>query len=74
MKLLLFALPILCNTQCTTTTVYVCDSPAAIRYHYDENCQGLSNCRYRIIKTTLDSAKKSNKTLCKWERRRQHTY
>ncbi len=37
------------------------------KYHLKENCRGLSNCNYRIIKTTLTKARQENKTLCKWE-------
>ena len=59
--LLLFA------TSCTTTTVYVCDSPHATRYHLNEHCRGLSNCDFRIVKIPLDSAKARGLTLCKWE-------
>ncbi|MFT3822853.1 MAG: hypothetical protein QM731_02990 [Chitinophagaceae bacterium] len=69
MKSLLFISLVIINSTCTTTTVYICDSKNAIRYHYKENCRGLSNCHYRIIETTLDSAKMQNKTLCEWERK-----
>ncbi|RFZ85184.1 hypothetical protein DYU05_06170 [Mucilaginibacter terrenus] len=48
-------------------TVYVCDSPNAKRYHLKESCRGLSNCTYRIIKISPEQAKKSGKTLCRWE-------
>lgn len=69
MRSLLFALLLLCGTAgCDTTTVYVCDSPHATRYHYNEHCRGLSNCDFRIVKTTLDSARAKHLTLCKWER------
>ena len=70
MKLLLFAVLFFNSIKCTTTTVYVCDSPHAVKYHYKPDCRGLSNCNFRIIKTTLDSARESNKTLCKWEKQR----
>jgi hypothetical protein len=48
-------------------TVYVCDSPNAKRYHFKENCRGLRNCTYRIIKVTSEQAKRTGKTLCRWE-------
>ncbi len=67
MKSLLLAFLLLCNVDCTTTTVYVCDSPNATRYHLREHCRGLSNCHYHIIKMTLEKAKAKNLTLCKWE-------
>lgn len=68
MRSLLFVLLLFSSFKCATTTVYVCDSPNAKSYHYKADCRGLSNCQHRIIKTTLESVQKSNKTLCKWER------
>jgi len=47
--------------------VYVCDSRGAKRYHLKENCRGLSNCTYRIVKVSEEAAKEEGKTLCKWE-------
>ncbi|MGF1922830.1 MAG: hypothetical protein ACQUHE_01525 [Bacteroidia bacterium] len=55
------------NIGCASTTVYLCDSPNAKKYHYKEKCRGLGNCSYKIITTTLEKAKKSGKTLCGWE-------
>lgn len=68
MKLLLALLLVFSTVRCTPTTVYVCDSPDATRYHLNEHCRGLSNCSHRIIKMTLEEAIKSHKTLCHWER------
>lgn len=48
-------------------TVYICNSGKTDKYHLKENCRGLSNCQYKIVKTTLEKAKKDKKTLCKWE-------
>jgi hypothetical protein len=50
------------------TTVYICNSPGAKKYHLNKNCKGLSTCQHRIVKTTLEQAKKSGKTLCGWEK------
>jgi 5-bromo-4-chloroindolyl phosphate hydrolysis protein len=50
-----------------STTVYICDSRNTKKYHYKSSCRGLSNCQYRTIKTTLEKAKSSGKTLCGWE-------
>ncbi|MET3876370.1 5-bromo-4-chloroindolyl phosphate hydrolysis protein [Chitinophaga sp. OAE865] len=49
-------------------TVYICNSKNARKYHYTADCRGLSDCQYRIVKTTLKSAVSKNKTLCDWER------
>lgn len=68
MKFLLM-LCFLINNNLTTppAIVYLCDSPSAKKYHLDAKCRGLNNCSYKIIKTTLDQAKKQGKTKCKWE-------
>jgi len=58
----------LTNTKpLSSTPVYICDSGNTKKYHYDSGCRGLSNCGYKIVKTTLDKAKKDGKTLCGWE-------
>ncbi|AMP99155.1 hypothetical protein AY601_2260 [Pedobacter cryoconitis] len=49
-------------------TVYICGNSNTKKYHYKSNCRGLSNCNYRIIKTTLAKMKGKNRTLCKWEK------
>jgi hypothetical protein len=69
MKLFLMLLLVLTETACTdTTTVYLCDSPGGKKYHYSDHCRGLSNCSHRLIKTTVDEAKKRGKTVCLWEK------
>ncbi|RZK52827.1 MAG: hypothetical protein EOO87_14370 [Pedobacter sp.] len=50
------------------TEVYLCDSPNGKKYHYKQNCRGLSNCSYKTIKVSLEKAKKMGKTLCGWEK------
>lgn len=50
-----------------TTTVYVCNGPKATKYHYKENCRGLSRCSTKIEKTTLKKAKDNGRTLCGFE-------
>lgn len=71
MKMLSLLIFFLSNITCkeeTPTTVYVCDSPNAKKYHYKADCRGLSNCNYKIVKTTLEKAKKDKKTQCGWEK------
>lgn len=51
-----------------TTTVYLCDSNTGKKYHLRADCRGLSNCSHRVIKVTLEEAKKRGKTLCGWEK------
>lgn len=66
MKSLLILL--LLTSYQTPATVYICNSDKATKYHLKENCRGLSNCGYKIVKTTLEKAKKDKKTLCGWEK------
>jgi 5-bromo-4-chloroindolyl phosphate hydrolysis protein len=69
MKIALFFVLLLMMVSCSNSpVVYVCDSPNAKRYHYRSDCPGLSNCSYRVEKTTLEKAKKQGKTQCGWER------
>lgn len=48
-------------------SVYLYDSSGGKKYHYSNNCRGLSNCQHKIIKVTVEEAKKRGKTLCGWE-------
>ncbi|SDH16324.1 hypothetical protein [Mucilaginibacter gossypii] len=48
-------------------SVYICDSQGAKRYHLRKNCGGLRNCKHEIITVSLDSAKKTGRTLCHLE-------
>lgn len=68
MKLFLFTSLLTGYIHCTTVTVYVCDSKNATKYHYKENCRGLSNCKHQILSMDIEKAKKSGKSLCGWEK------
>lgn len=69
MKPTLIFLLLSCQVKPTApTTVYLCDSQKAKKYHLTESCRGLRNCQHRIIKINLDKAKSSGKTLCGWEK------
>jgi 5-bromo-4-chloroindolyl phosphate hydrolysis protein len=67
MKSLSFLLILINFSYQSTTNVYICNSGKTDKYHLKQNCRGLSNCQYKIVKTTLEKAKKDKKTLCKWE-------
>ncbi|MEW7279041.1 hypothetical protein ABW636_10645 [Aquimarina sp. 2201CG1-2-11] len=47
--------------------VYICKGPKSKKYHYDENCRGLSKCSTDISEVSLKDAKKEERTLCGWE-------
>jgi hypothetical protein len=51
-----------------TTTVYICNSPDAKKYHNTYNCRGLNNCTYKVVKVDIEKARKDGKTLCGWEK------
>jgi hypothetical protein len=69
MKAILLFLVLFINSTCSdSTTVYVCSSKYAKKYHLNAHCRGLSNCSRRIVKMTLDDAKRSGKTLCGLEK------
>ncbi|MFD2584937.1 hypothetical protein ACFSR6_20740 [Pedobacter vanadiisoli] len=69
MKTLSLILFFLANITCKdSTTVYICNSPGAKKYHNSPKCRGLSNCTYRIISIDIEKAKKDGKTLCGWEK------
>ena len=50
-----------------TTTVYICSSNNAKKYHQNPNCRGLSNCQFKVVKMTLAAVRSKGMTLCKWE-------
>ena len=69
MKTLSLLLFFFTNITCKeNTTVYICNSGNAKKYHYTSSCRGLSNCTYKIIKVEIEKAKKDGKTLCGWEK------
>jgi len=69
MKTLSLLIFFLINTTCKeNTTVYICNNDKTKKYHLSSDCRGLSNCTFKIIKTTLDKAKNEGKTLCGWEK------
>ena len=45
-------------------TVYYCDSPNGIKYHFTKECRGLKKCTHTIKKTTEAGAKKLELTVC----------
>lgn len=44
--------------------VYICTGKYAKRYHCDENCRGLGNCKGEIRLVPISTAKKQGKTPC----------
>ncbi|WP_298547156.1 hypothetical protein [uncultured Aquimarina sp.] len=47
--------------------VYICKGKQSKRYHYTEDCRGLSRCSTKIYKVTLSEAKELGRDLCGWE-------
>lgn len=46
--------------------VYICTGPKSKRYHFDEDCMGLSKCSGEVIEITLDEAEEMGRTECKY--------
>lgn len=49
------------------TTVYICLSPGAKKYHYNRNCRGLGNCTHEIEAVSKSDAEGRGLDLCGWE-------
>lgn len=49
------------------TTVYICLSPGAKKYHYDRGCRGLNNCTHEINSVSKAAAEDKGLGLCGWE-------
>lgn len=49
------------------STVYICDSSTAKRYHYNSNCRGLNRCTHQIKSISLEEAKSIGRTICGYE-------
>ena len=64
---LLFLLLILSSFDTIETSVYICGSAGAKKYHLKENCRGLSSCSNGVVKTSLKQAQGLGLTLCGWE-------
>ncbi|MBS7254540.1 hypothetical protein [Flavobacterium branchiicola] len=63
--LLLFVL--LTSFRPPESNVFICGPSGAKKYHYNENCRGLSACRHEVVKTSLKQAQGYGLTLCGWE-------
>ncbi|OXG01577.1 hypothetical protein BC749_104112 [Flavobacterium araucananum] len=48
-------------------SVYICGSTGAKKYHFNENCRGLSACSHGTVKTSIKQARGLGLTLCGWE-------
>lgn len=49
------------------SSVFICGSTGAKKYHLKETCRGLSSCRSETVKTSLKQAQGLGLTLCGWE-------
>lgn len=47
-------------------TVYICDSKSATKYHSEEDCRGLNNCKADIISIDKKDAIKKGREECGW--------
>jgi hypothetical protein len=54
-------------TTLVLSDVYICVSKTASKYHFSQNCKGLSRCTHTISKVTVKDAKSKGYSLCGWE-------
>jgi uncharacterized membrane protein len=54
-------------TTLAGSEVYICVSKTASKYHFSQNCKGLSRCTHTITKVSLTDAKAKGYSLCGWE-------
>jgi hypothetical protein len=65
---LLFCLYFTITAFCSKdAAVYICGPQGAKKYHYSENCRGLSACKHEVFKVTKSKAESYGLTLCGWE-------
>lgn len=73
MKLILLLFTVfIVNTsfiEASSTSVYICVSPNAKKYHFDKNCRGLQKCTHEIRKVTKEEAMKKSYTACLLEKK-----
>jgi hypothetical protein len=48
--------------------VYICNNKHTKKYHYSATCKGLSNCKYKLLKSTEAVARNQGMSLCGWEK------
>jgi len=54
--------------EINSTSVYICLSPNAKKYHFDKNCKGLQKCTHEIRKVTKEEALRKKYTVCLLEK------
>lgn len=51
----------------SSSTVYICESKTAYRYHFSKSCSGLKKCTHTIKQVTKEEASRLGYTACKLE-------
>ena len=55
-------------TSSVQSTVYICLSKDAKKYHFSQSCRGLQKCTHTIKKTTVEDAQNRGYTACLMEK------
>ena len=58
---------VLTSFMLTDTEVYICNGAYSKKYHYEKDCEGLTNCSTAVEKVSLEKAEKLKRTLCGYE-------
>lgn len=67
MVLYFFLISLISSSKLTEKEVFICGPKGAKKYHYSQNCRGLSQCDHKIFKVAVSEAQNYNLTLCGWE-------
>lgn len=69
MKNIIFIIILFCllSFKSEDSKVFICGVKGAKKYHFDENCRGLNNCKHDIKKVPISEAKGYGLTICGWE-------
>lgn len=51
-------------TSSVQTTVYICLSKDAKKYHFSQSCRGIQKCTHTVKQTTVQDAKNKGYTAC----------
>lgn len=63
----IFTLALACCFSSGDGTVYICDSPNSVSFHYKRDCRGLNNCKHEVKKMSVSEAEKLGLRLCGYE-------
>lgn len=64
---LLLLMIVLLSSFKPISSVFICGSEGAKKYHFNKNCRGLKSCEHTIYEVSLNKAQQLGLSLCGWE-------